>query len=164
MRSTIVLIVDDPDGAGGFTHWLVYDLPASVTTLGESAGAPFERLRDTGGVQGLTDFGDLGYSGPCPPDGETHWYGFHVYALDAELGLEPQVRRNAVIEAMEGRVVGHGVLAAPYERVDRFEEFVVFGSTPTPSGSESLVSSVDVVMKTMGLRSFRAATLSPRAS
>ena len=132
---TLALIVDDPDAGDGFTHWLVYDLPASVRTLPEAVGAPFSHLRVTGGLQGPTDFGHLGYSGPCPPRGQVHEYEFHVYALDAELGLAPQVKRNTLVEAMAGHVIGHGMLVAPYERVDRFEEGVVFGPTPTPSGS-----------------------------
>src|SRR5437764_14130202 len=55
--------VYDPDAptGSGFWHWVVYDIPASVTSL--PAGATF-------GTAGLTDFGVKGYNGPCPPPGD----------------------------------------------------------------------------------------------
>ena len=131
-----VLIVDDPDAAGGaFTHWLVYDLPASVTTLIEGIGGPFDTLRDLGGRQGNSDFGPQGYSGPCPRPGSVHNYVVHVYALDVELGLEARVPRNDVVDAMEGHIVGHGTLTGAYARIVREEESVVFKPTPTHDGS-----------------------------
>ena len=85
-----------------------------------------------GGFQALTAFGDLGYSGPCPPDGETHVYQFHIYAMDRSLGLPQLSVRQDVLLAMEGAIIGHGVYQAGYRRVSRYEENVVFKITPTP--------------------------------
>jgi Raf kinase inhibitor-like YbhB/YbcL family protein len=84
-----------------------------------------------GGFQGINDFGHLGFSGPCPPKGETHTYFTHVYALDTELALPVQSQREALLAAMEGHIVGHGVMTAPYTRDVRSDEGVVF-NTPTP--------------------------------
>src|SRR4030067_2165604 len=67
---TLALIVDDPDAPGGiFTHWVLFNLPATVTNLPE--GVPrLDRLAG-GGIQGEDDFGRKGYGGPCPPNRTT---------------------------------------------------------------------------------------------
>ena len=53
---SFVLIVDDPDApAGTWNHWLFYDIPASVKSLGEA-----HSLGQTG-LEGITDFGRPGY-------------------------------------------------------------------------------------------------------
>lgn len=80
------LTVYDPDAptGSGWWHWLVYDIPASVTELPQSAGNTGGEL-PTGAIQGRTDFGAPGYGGPCPPAGaKPHRYIFTVYALKTE--------------------------------------------------------------------------------
>ena len=116
---SIVIFLDDPDAPGGsFSHWLVYDLPASVSDIpegrgGPSAGFPF------GGFQGQNGFGGrLGYAGPCPPRGQTHAYVLRVYAIDGLLGLGARATSAEVLGAIRGRVLGHGSLSATYQRAD----------------------------------------------
>ncbi len=80
-----VLTVYDPDAptGSGFWHWVMYDIPASVTSLPEGAGTPGKQPE--GAVQGNTDFGTPGYGGPCPPKGDKpHRYVFTIYAVKAD--------------------------------------------------------------------------------
>ncbi len=114
---TIVVFLDDPDAPGGaFTHWLVYDMPASVSELPEGRGGPSSGLPE-GGYQGQNSFGGrLGYEGPCPPRGETHRYFLHVFAVDGTLDLAERATSAEVIEAMRGRTLGHGSLTGTYRR------------------------------------------------
>jgi Raf kinase inhibitor-like YbhB/YbcL family protein len=72
------LLVTDPD-ARDFAHWVLTDIPGDVRELPEGQG-------DAIGVPGVTSFGPVGWSGPCPPSGE-HRYLFTLYALPDELGL-----------------------------------------------------------------------------
>jgi Raf kinase inhibitor-like YbhB/YbcL family protein len=130
---TLVIIVDDPAApTGSFTHWLIYDLPVSVTELIEGIGGPFDVLQGVGGRHGRSDFGDMGYSGPCPPRGELHAYNIHIYAVDVELDLGRQAKRDRILEAMDGHVVGYGVFSTSYERQQLSEGGVAFNVTPTP--------------------------------
>jgi len=74
---------DAPTGHG-FLHWLVFDIPADVSMLARGAGDPGGSLPQ-GASQTLNDFGDLGYGGPCPPQGDKpHRYHFTIYALKVE--------------------------------------------------------------------------------
>jgi Raf kinase inhibitor-like YbhB/YbcL family protein len=96
---SLVLIVDDPDApAGLWTHWLVWNLPASITSIPEGKLPP-------GAVEGKNSFGHVRYDGPAPPFG-THRYFFHLYALDSSLPLPAGSTRAALEQAMGGHVKG----------------------------------------------------------
>src|SRR5262249_11960067 len=81
---TFALIMHDPDArvSGGYTHWVLYNIPAAVHHLAENV--PNQDRVSGGGMQGKNDAGKYGYTGPCPPSG-THRYYFRLYALDTEL-------------------------------------------------------------------------------
>ena len=130
--ASIAVVLNDPDVPGGsYIHWLVYDLPASATGFDEAEGNA-SRTTSQGGKQGLNSAGDLGYTGPCPPKGESHVYELSVYALDKELGLPPVAPRSDVLQAIEGSIVGYGVFSGRYQRAEREDGNVVFKPTPTP--------------------------------
>ena len=82
------IVVEDPEAPGGdFTHWLVYDVPATTRTLAEGAD-----IAAAGGAEGTSSFGRVGYGGPCPPRRELHLYHFRVFALDAPLDPSSRAR------------------------------------------------------------------------
>src|SRR5262245_49510912 len=59
------LIMDDPDApVGTWVHWVVYDLPAATTSLGEGAALP------SGARSGKNSWNKTGYGGPSPPPGK----------------------------------------------------------------------------------------------
>jgi Raf kinase inhibitor-like YbhB/YbcL family protein len=69
-----------------------------------------------GSIQGQTDFGRVGYGGPCPPPGRPHRYFFKIYALDKKLSLSSKASKADVEEAMKGHVLGQGELMGRYGR------------------------------------------------
>ena len=112
---SLAIIVDDPDAPGGvFTHWIIFNLPADTRQL--PAAVPTQPQLDSGARQGKTDFGRVGYGGPCPPPGKPHRYQFTVYALDRTLDLAAGASRSQVLEAMQGNILSRGRLTGIYER------------------------------------------------
>jgi Raf kinase inhibitor-like YbhB/YbcL family protein len=77
----------DPDAptGSGFWHWVVVNIPASVTELPLDAGNPAAGKLPAGALQTRTDFGKPGYGGPCPPSNDhPHRYIFTVFAVSHE--------------------------------------------------------------------------------
>lgn len=112
---TFALIVHDPDAprAGGFTHWVVFNIPAGVSHIAENA--PKHGQLPGGGVQGRNDGGKQGYMGPCPPSG-THRYYFRVYALDTALDLRETAGKADVEKALKGHVLGQAEVMGKYKK------------------------------------------------
>jgi hypothetical protein len=111
---SLALICDDPDAPGKtWVHWVVFDLPASRTSLPENV-QPQESIAG-GGKQGTTDFEKVGYGGPCPPSG-THRYFFKLYALDTELNLDSKTTKNELLKAMDAHILAQGELMGKYKR------------------------------------------------
>jgi len=118
----LALICEDPDAPRGtWTHWLLINLPASVTALKE--GIPTAELvtstpggqPDDDARQGRNDFGTLGYGGPCPPSG-THRYVFRLYALATRLDPGSGATRERLLQAMKGHILATGRLIGRYAR------------------------------------------------
>lgn len=107
---SFALVIDDPDAPSGtFRHWGVFDIPASVRSIGGG-----QRI----GTEVTNDFGKLGYGGPCPPKGHgPHHYHFRLFALDTEkLGLSANARIVEVERAASGHALAQGELVGTYER------------------------------------------------
>jgi len=112
------LIVDDPDAPDPakpqrvYVHWVLYNIPASTSSLPENAsksGLP------KGAVQGKNDWGKAEYGGPCPPIGR-HRYFFKLYALDTALtGLSSPTKAD-LEKAMKGHVIDSGELMGTYQK------------------------------------------------
>jgi Raf kinase inhibitor-like YbhB/YbcL family protein len=107
---SIAILADDPDSPGGdFTHWIAYDIPPSTVSVPEAVDAA-----TLGGDEGTNSFGRGGYGGPCPPRQEMHRYYFHVFALNASLGLKPGATRDTLDAAMSHRVLAEGFLMGTF--------------------------------------------------
>jgi Raf kinase inhibitor-like YbhB/YbcL family protein len=109
------LICDDPDAPSGtFTHWLIYDMPATLTGLGEgvAAGATVSGV----GKQGVNDFGKTQYNGPCPPAGKVHHYNFTLYALSAQTGLAGGTTLSQLTAKLSTLSLGKTVVIGTYSR------------------------------------------------
>lgn len=116
---TFALIVDDPDAPGRtFTHWLCYNIPGDTTRV--PGNVDFDEHFDDADPrpeEGVNDFGNTEYGGPCPPPGDApHRYFFRLYALDTTLDLGPGASREQLTDAMDGHILAETDLVGVYGR------------------------------------------------
>lgn len=107
------IIVEDPDAPGGtFIHWVIYNIKQN--SLPENV----DKKEVTNlGVQGINDFEETGYGGPCPPRTHpAHRYYFHVYALSEELQIKSRVTADELRRLMKGKIVDEGQIMGRYKR------------------------------------------------
>ena len=84
---SFAITVYDPDAptGSGWWHWVVFNIPASTTSVPKNAGDVNAKLMPEGAIQSRTDFGTDGYGGSCPTKGDKpHHYHFTVFAVDAD--------------------------------------------------------------------------------
>ncbi|MDN6296524.1 MAG: YbhB/YbcL family Raf kinase inhibitor-like protein [Halomonas sp.] len=108
------VICHDPDapliqhGTYGFVHWALYNLPADTLSLEENT---------TVGTVGQNDTGNVGYSGPMPPEGHgTHHYYFWVLALDCHTSLPAGLTLVDLLKEVEPHLLGMSRLTGTYQR------------------------------------------------
>ncbi len=98
--TTLALIMDDPDAMAAvgkvWVHWLQY-----------------HNLNETSPIEGKTDFGEIGYGGPAPPDGR-HTYVFKGYALDVQLDLKEGFSKQELENAMQGHIISEAKLTGTF--------------------------------------------------
>ena len=102
---SLALIMDDPDAMEAvgkvWVHWVVWNIDPTAT----------ENLQDA--TEGMTDFGEVGYGGPAPPD-KRHTYVFKLYALDCKVDLSNESTKADVEKAMEGHIIEQTQLTGTY--------------------------------------------------
>jgi len=102
---SLALIMDDPDAMGAvgkvWVHWVAWNIDPITTEL--------ENLT----TEGMTDFGEVGYGGPAPPD-KRHTYVFKLYALDCKLELASESAKADVEKVMEGHIIEQATLTGTY--------------------------------------------------
>ncbi|MEM7183192.1 MAG: YbhB/YbcL family Raf kinase inhibitor-like protein [Spirochaetota bacterium] len=116
---SFALVVDDPDAkpvAGKvWDHWLVYNIPAAVTSLAENIEKA-ESVEGQSFTQSSNSKGDLGYQGPCPPEGSgVHHYNFYLYALKSDEKLEPNLSKQELLEKIKPNIISESKLTGLYE-------------------------------------------------
>ncbi|MGH8288012.1 MAG: YbhB/YbcL family Raf kinase inhibitor-like protein [Steroidobacteraceae bacterium] len=114
-RSFALLVFDSDVPEGGFWHWVVFNIPATVRSLRAGAGDPTKNLLPRDATQTRNDFGFLGYGGPCPPSGSRHHYHFMLYALKvAKLGLDASAMPEQVDSRVTVEALGEAEIVAVF--------------------------------------------------
>jgi len=73
-KSLAITVLDD--SANDFVNWILYNIPPDTLELDRGTAPP------AGALEAINDYGEVGYGGPCPPSGDTHFYKFKIWVLD----------------------------------------------------------------------------------
>ena len=98
---SLALIMDDPDAMGVvgkvWVHWVLWNISPNTKEI-------LENSIPEDSIEGKTDFNEIGYGGPAPPDKE-HTYIFKLYALDITLNLKQGSTKTEVEELMKKHII-----------------------------------------------------------
>jgi len=98
---SLALIMDDPDAMGAvgkvWVHWVLWNISPNTKEI-------IENSIPENSIEGKTDFDEIGYGGPAPPDKE-HTYIFKLYALDDTLNLKQGSTKIEVEESIIDHII-----------------------------------------------------------
>ena len=107
---SLVLIMDDPDAMGAvgkvWVHWVLWNISPNTKEI-------IENSIPENSIEGKTDFDEIGYGGPAPPDKE-HTYIFKLYALDIFLDLKQGSTKVEVEESMTEHIIAEEKLEGKF--------------------------------------------------
>jgi Raf kinase inhibitor-like YbhB/YbcL family protein len=113
-KSFALSIVDTHPVANNWMHWIVVNIPASVTSVPEGASG---KKMPAGSAELRNSFGDIGYGGPQPPKGTgDHNYVVTLYALNAEKISPGGTYLSAFKKSLEGKVIASATMTGKYGR------------------------------------------------
>lgn len=116
---SFAVTVYDPDAptGSGWWHWVVFNIPASTTSLPAGFGDTAQK-HAINAVQSVTDYGKAGFGGACPPKGDRpHRYLFTVHALDiGHLDLDAKVSPALAGYMINANSLGKATLVSYYGR------------------------------------------------
>jgi len=111
---SLAIICDDPDApVSVWVHWIVYNIPPAAKGLNEGV-LKIEEFAH-GARQGINDYMNIGYDGPCPPKG-VHKYSFRLYALDSKINPVKDMTKEQLLFAMKGHILEEAELIGKYDR------------------------------------------------
>jgi len=107
---SLALIMDDPDAMKAvgkvWVHWIIWNLDPTISEISEGSSP-------SGSIEGKTDFGEIGYGGPAPPD-KKHTYIFKLFALKTKLDLKKGSTKIQLEKAMNGQILDQAILEGTF--------------------------------------------------
>ena len=107
---SLALIMDDPDAMKAvgkvWVHWVIWNIEPTILEISEG-------LSPSGSIEGKTDFGEIGYGGPAPPD-KRHTYIFKLFALKTKLDLQKGSTKAQLEEKMNGQILDQAILEGTF--------------------------------------------------
>ena len=108
--NSLALIMDDPDAMKAvgkvWVHWVIWNIDPTISEISEGS-------LPSGSIEGKTDFGEIGYGGPAPPD-KRHTYIFKLFALKTKLNLKKGSTKAQLEEEMKGQILDQAILKGTF--------------------------------------------------
>lgn len=106
--TSLILVCHDPDApvTNGFTHWVMWNIPAETKDIAES-------MIPSSALEGINDWGMTGWGGPQPPSG-THRYVFSLYALTHNPDIPKDVNRQQLLDLVLPHCISQADLIGLY--------------------------------------------------
>ena len=108
--SSLALIMDDPDAMKAvgkiWVHWVIWNIDPTISEISEGS-------LPSGSIEGKTDFGEIGYGGPAPPD-KRHTYIFKLFALKRKLDLKKGSTKAQLEQEMNGQILDQAILKGTF--------------------------------------------------
>ena len=108
--NSLALIMDDPDAMKAvgrvWVHWVIWNIDPTISEISEGS-------LPSGSIEGKTDFGEIGYGGPAPPD-KRHTYIFKLFALKTKLDLKKGSTKAQLEEEMNGQILDQAILKGTF--------------------------------------------------
>lgn len=105
----LAVTITDLD-ASGYVHWVVTGLPADEITFIEEGATPEVA------TEAMNDAGTPGYSGPCPPAGETHRYLLRVVALSGPADVTPGMPGRQALARLDAKTLAVAGVTGTFKR------------------------------------------------
>jgi len=117
-KSFAVTILDlDAPKPGGWSHWVIFNIPGDVFHLEAGAGTEGSRRAPIEALECVNDYGTRGYGGPCPPPGATHRYVVSLYALKVEkLPANLDAAPAKAVKQIEANALGLARMTVTYHQ------------------------------------------------
>jgi len=116
---SFAVTVYDPDAptGSGWWHWVVFNIPATTTSLPANFGDLSKPL-PIPAVQSINDAGKRGFVGACPPKGDkAHRYFFTVHALSVDkLNLDEKASPALVGFMLGAHTLAKATMVSYYQR------------------------------------------------
>ena len=107
---SLALIMDDPDAMKAvgkvWVHWIIWNIDPTISEISEGSSP-------SGSIEGKTDFGEIGYGGPAPPD-KKHTYIFKLFALKTKLDLKKGSTKAQLEKEMTGQILDQAILKGTF--------------------------------------------------
>ena len=107
---SLAIVMDDPDAMGAvgkiWVHWVLWNIEPTISEISEGS-------KPSGSLEGKTDFGEIGYGGPAPPD-KRHTYVFKLYALKTKLDLPEGSTKAELENAINGKIISQTTLRGTF--------------------------------------------------
>lgn len=112
-RSLVLTMIDLDVKPSDWSHWIVVDLPPSVTNLPLGV-----RTLPGKAAAVVSNFGDAGYDGPCPPSGTgVHRYQFTIWAMPTPTtAIAPDAKADEVAARLARTALGKASLIGVVRR------------------------------------------------